>query len=80
MRRGAAVLGAQFSAIVRLRTVPGVGAIGAHLFVAYVQEPTCFDTLQRLFRYCRLGIRDRSSDGKPLGFQHLDRMSIPPME
>ena len=28
---------------------------------------------QQLYRYCRLGIRDRSSDGKPLGHQQLDR-------
>jgi transposase len=66
-------LGAKFPEIARLRTVPGVGVIGAHLFVAYIQEPARFETPQQLFRYCRLGIRDRSSDGKPLGFQQLDR-------
>lgn len=66
-------LGRPFSEITRLRTVPGVGVIGAHLFVAYIQEPGRFATPQQLFRYCRLGIRDRSSDGKPLGFQQLDR-------
>ena len=66
-------LGRPFPEIVRLRTVPGVGVIGAHLFVAYIQEPGRFATPQQLFRYCRLGIRDRSSDGKPLGFQQLDR-------
>jgi transposase len=66
-------LGRKFPEIARLRTVPGVGAIGAHLFVAYVQEPGRFATPQRLFRYCRLGIRDRSSDGRPLGFPRLDR-------
>ena len=26
-----------------------------------------------LIRYCRLGIRDRSSDDKPLGYEQLDR-------
>lgn len=72
-RRLMGQLGAKFPEITRLRTVPGVGAIGAHLFVAYVQEPTRFATPQQLWRYCRLGIRDRSSDGKPLGFQQLDR-------
>jgi transposase len=66
-------LGQPFPEIARLRTVPGVGIIGAHLFVAYIQEPTRFDTPQQLFRYCRLGIRERSSDGKPLGYQQLDR-------
>jgi transposase len=66
-------LGKAFPEIGRLRTVPGVGLIGAHVFVAYIQEPRRFETPQRLRRYCRLGIRDRSSDGKPLGFQRLDR-------
>jgi transposase len=66
-------LGRAFPEIKRLRTVPGVGVIGAHIFVAHVQEPTRFKTAQELFRYCRLGIRDRSSDGKPLGYEQLDR-------
>lgn len=72
-RRLMVQLGQPFPEIARLRTVPGVGIIGAHLFVAYIQEPTRFETPQRLFRYCRLGIRERSSDGKPLGYQQLDR-------
>lgn len=72
-RRLMVQLGRKFPEIARLRTVPGVGAIGAHLFVAYIQEPGRFETPQQLFRYCRLGIRDRSSDGKPLGYQQLDR-------
>ena len=29
-----------------------------------------------MIRYCRLGIRDRSSDGKPLGHEQLDRTGI----
>jgi len=72
-RRLMAQLGRAFPEIARLHTVPGVGIIGAHLFVAYVQEPSRFDTRQQLCRYSRLGIRDRSSDGKPLGYQQLDR-------
>jgi len=65
-------LGEAFPEIGRLRTVPGVGVVGAHLFVAYIQEPRRFATPQQLRRYCRLGIRDRSSDDKPLGYQRLD--------
>lgn len=72
-RRLMVQLGQSFPEIGRLDTVPGVGRIGAHVFVAYIQEPTRFTTLQQLVRYCRLGIRDRSSDNKPLGFQRLDR-------
>lgn len=72
-RRLMVQLGKAFPEIERLRTVPGVGVIGAHLFVAFIQEPSRFETSQQLFRYCRLGIRERSSDGKPLGYQQLDR-------
>jgi transposase len=66
-------LGENFPEISWLRTVPGVGVISAHVFVAYIQEPGRFETAQQLWRYCRLGIRDRSSEGKPLGFEKLDR-------
>jgi transposase len=65
--------GRAFPEVERLRTFPGVGIVGAHAFVAWVGEPARFATAQKLFRYCRLGIRDRSSDGKPLGYQRLDR-------
>jgi transposase len=72
-RRLMVQLGAPFPEIARLDTVPGIGRIGAHVFVAFIQEPARFTTAQQLLRYCRLGIRDRSSDGKPLGYQQLDR-------
>ena len=72
-RRLMAQLGKAFPEIQRLRTVPGVGPVGAHVFVAFIQEPGRFENPSQLYRYCRLGIRDRSSDGKPLGYQKLDR-------
>ena len=72
-RRLMTQLGKGLPEIGRLGTVPGVGLIGSHIFVAYIQEPTRFETAQQLWRYCRLGIRDRSSDNKPLGYQQLDR-------
>lgn len=72
-RRLMVQLGRPFPEIARLDTVPGIGRIGAHVFVAFIQEPTRFTTPQQLYRYCRLGLRDRSSDGKPLGYQQLDR-------
>ena len=55
---------------------PGIGLVDAHLFVAYVQDPTRFKKFSLLTRYCRLGIRDRTSDDKPLGYQQLDRQGI----
>jgi transposase len=65
--------GRLFPEIQRLRTAPGVGLVGAHLFVAYVQDPQRFAKFSRLAKYCRLAIRDRTSDNKPLGFKQLDR-------
>lgn len=66
-------LGKAFPEISRLQTVPGVGRIGAHVFVGFIQEPGRFATRQQLSRYSRLGIWDRTSDGKPLGYERLDR-------
>ena len=68
--------GRQFPEVKRLRTIPGIGLVGAHLFVAYLQDPARFQKFSQLTRYCRLGIRDRSSDDKPLGYQQLDRHGI----
>ena len=68
--------GRQFPEVQRLGTTPGVGLVGAHLFVAYVQDPNRFGKFSRLSRYCRLGIRDRTSDDKPLGYEQLDRQGI----
>lgn len=52
--------------------MPGIGPIGACLFDAFLQTPHRFQTKQKLWRYCGLGIRSRSSDGKPLGYEQLD--------
>jgi transposase len=65
--------GRLFPEVQRLRTAPGIGLVGAHLFVAYVQNPHRFAKFSRLTKYCRLSIRDRTSDNKPLGFKQLDR-------
>lgn len=69
-------LGKAFPEIQRLATAPGLGTVGAHLFVAYVADPNRFRDDSELIRYCRLGIRERSSDGKPLGHQQLDRTGV----
>lgn len=53
--------------------VAGVGIIGALIFDAYIQTPYRFTRKQHLWRYCQLGVTDRSSDGKPLAYKRLDR-------
>lgn len=62
----------QFPEIKLLRTAPGVGIIGACRFVAYIQTPARFSNKRKLWRYCRLGIARRSSDGKLLAHPRLD--------
>lgn len=53
-------------------THPGVGVVTACQFFGYIQDPFRFRNRRALCRYCRLGITDRSSDGKPLGRKKLD--------
>src|SRR5204863_347037 len=66
-------LGKPFPEVKLLSTAPGLGVVGAHVFAAYICDPTRFDAPSQLIRYCQLGIRDRSSDDKPLGYEQLDR-------
>lgn len=62
-----------FPEIKLLRTVPGVGPIGACRFSAYIHTPSRFSTTRKLWKYCRLSVSHRSSNGKPLRRPRLDR-------
>jgi transposase len=55
------------------RTVPGVGPIGACRFSAYIHAPQRFSSKRKLWKYCRLSVSHRSSNGKPLRRPRLDR-------
>lgn len=66
----------QFPEIKILMTVPGVKLINACRFSAYVQNPHRFPNLRKFWRYSRLGVAYRSSDGKPLGRAHLDNTGL----
>lgn len=65
--------GKEFPEFARLQTMPGVGAVSAAKFIAYIQDPLRFAKRTKLWRYCGLGVTNRSSDGKPLGRRCLDR-------
>lgn len=71
--REAEALGKRYPEIERFRAMPGVGKIGSLTFDAYIQTPHRFATRQQVWKYCQLGITDRSSDNKPLGFKRLDK-------
>ena len=66
-------LGKTFWEVRQFQQVPGVGPIAAHTFSAIIEEPARFGTKHQLWKYSQLGITDRTSDGKPLGYQRLDR-------
>jgi transposase len=61
-----------FLEIKLLRTVPGVGPIGACRFSAYIHTPQRFSSKRKLWKYCRLSVSHRSSNGKPLRRPQLD--------
>ena len=66
-------LGGEFWEVREFQAIPGVGPIAAHVFSAIIETPERFATKFKLFKYSQLGITDRSSDGKQLGYQRLDR-------
>lgn len=65
-------LGNTYEEITEFQKMPGVGPILAHLFSGIVQTPHRFNTIQQLWRWGGLGITDRDSNGRPLGYQKLD--------
>jgi transposase len=62
----------RFPVIALLKEIPGVGPILAARFVAYVADPHRFNK-RTLASYSCLGIVKRSSDGSPLGREHLSK-------
>jgi transposase len=67
------VQSAKYPEVAQFEEVPGIALILACRFSAYVQTPHRFADKQKLWRYSRLGIAWRESDGKPLNHQALDR-------
>src|SRR6266699_1440679 len=66
-------VGKAFWEVQQFERIPGVGPIAAHVFSAIIEEPWRFKTRHQLWKYSGLGITDRTSDNKPLGYQRLDR-------
>lgn len=62
----------RFPVTARLKRIPGVGPVLAARFVAYVGDPMRFNK-RTLASYSCLGIVKRSSDGSPIGREHLNR-------
>lgn len=73
-------LGRRYPEISQFQRMPGIGVVGAHVFSAFIQNPHRFATKQRLWRCCRLGVIKRSSAGKPLAYNRLDRSGRGPLK
>jgi len=71
--REAKMLSRKYPEIKEFLKVPGVGIIGSLIYDAYIQTPHRFPRKQQLWRYSKLGVTDRSSDGKPLAYKRLDK-------
>lgn len=69
-------LGRKYPEIREFKKIPGIANINAHVFDAFIQTPHRFAKKNQLWKYCRLSITDRSSDGKPLGFKRLDSSGV----
>ena len=66
-------LGSRYPEIAEFQKITGVGVVGALTFDAYIQTPHRFTRKSALWRYCQLGVSERTSDGKPLGYKRLDK-------
>ncbi len=69
-------LGGRYPEIREFKKIPGIADINAHIFDAFIQTPHRFAKKNQVWKYCRLSITDRSSDGKPLGFKRLDASGV----
>jgi transposase len=69
-------LGRSYPEIKEFKKIPGIATINAHTFDAFIQTPHRFARRNRLWKYCRLGVTDCTSDGKPLGYKRLDKAGI----
>ncbi len=69
-------LGLKYPEIGEFKKIPGIANINAHVFDAFIQTPHRFAKRNQLWKYCRLSITDRSSDGKQLGYKRLDTSGV----
>lgn len=75
-RRLMVAMGRAFPEVARFEEVPGIGPVWACTFSAYIQTPQRFRSKRQVWRYCRLGITNRQSNGESLGRQHLDSSGV----
>lgn len=65
--------GTSFKEIKEFLKIPGIGPVGAHTFSGYIQTPHRFQRAGQLIKYCKLGVRKFTSDGKPVRSERLSK-------
>lgn len=65
--------GSRFWEIAEFRKMSGIGPVGAHTFSGYIQTPHRFRRRGQLIRFCQLAVRSRSSDGRRMCRERLDK-------
>ncbi|MDZ7690238.1 MAG: transposase [Balneolaceae bacterium] len=65
--------GEQFWEIAEFQNMSGMGPVGAHTFSGYIQTPHRFRRRGQLIRFCQLAVRSRTSDGRRLRAERLDK-------
>lgn len=65
--------GSRFWEIAEFRKMSGIGPVGAHIFSGYIQTPHRFRRRGQLIRFCQLAVRSRSSDGRRMRRERLDK-------
>jgi transposase len=65
--------GSAYWEIGQFRRIPGIGPVRAHGLSAMLMDPHRFTSASALYKYCRLGVRRRSSNGEHTAPEQLDR-------
>jgi transposase len=62
-----------FAEIAEYQKMPGVGPVGACTFSGYIQSPHRFTRAGQLIKFCKLGVRHFTSDGKKVRNPRLSK-------
>jgi len=62
----------QFPEIQHIRMIPGFGPVSSPSFVGLIMDPCRFSHRQKLWTYCRMGLRSAESGGEKIRKDRLD--------
>jgi len=65
--------GKQFHEIKQFLKIPGIGPVSSHTFSGYIQTPRRFRRASQLIKFCKLAVRQFTSDGKRVRSERLSK-------